>query len=42
MLLAVVGPSVGFLSLQYSVLFTVESLYLLNLLFISLLMCSRR
>ena len=33
---------VGFLLLQYSVLFTVESIYLLYLLFISLFICYRR
>ena len=36
------GLLVGFLLLRYSVLFTVESLSLLYLLFISLILCSRR
>ena len=36
------GLPVGFLLLQYSVLFTVESLSLLYLLFISWFICSRR
>ena len=36
------GLTVGFLLLQYSVLFSVESLPLLYLLFISLFICSRR
>ena len=36
------GLPVGFLLLRYSVLFTVESLSLLYLLFISLFICSRR
>ena len=36
------GLPVGFLVLRYSVLFTVESLSLLYLLFISGFICSRR
>ena len=36
------GLPVGFLLLQYSVLFTVESLSLLNLFVVSLFICSRR
>ena len=36
------GLPVGFLLLQYSVLYTVESLFLLYLLFIYFLLCSNR